>query len=323
MRGRLSASDAPHESAASASDAATREGAAGRLPPRIAFLGFGLIGGSIAMALRAAGSRATIAAWTPEGHGPAEGLRRGLLDTAAATAATAIDGAGMVVLAGPPLAVVELLDELGGPLRATLADGAVITDVASTKGLVVERAASLGLPFVGGHPMAGRETTGVDAATPSLFVDRPWVVTPLADTEPGQVDLVDALATAAGAHPFRMTAEEHDVAVAAISHLPLVVAAAMAESVATSSVGGSTWPLARRLAAGGWSDMTRLARGDPEMGAGILATNAEAVIDRLRSLRDTLDAWIALLEVRDEAHAQTLQGRLGAAREALDRDTGA
>jgi prephenate dehydrogenase len=97
----------------------------------------------------------------------------------------------------------------------------------------------------------------------------------------------------------------------------------MAESVATSTVGGSTWPLARRLAASGWSDMTRLAHGDPEMGAGILATNADAVTDRLRSLRDTLDAWIALLEVRDDAHAQTLQGRLGAAREALDRDPSA
>jgi prephenate dehydrogenase len=105
--------------------------------------------------------------------------------------------------------------------------------------------------------------------------------------------------------------------VASISHLPLVVAAALVESVAGRSVGGSSWPLARRLAATGWSDMTRLAKGDPEMGAGILATNADAVTTSLRDLRRTLDTWIELLEAGAEVHAPDLQGRLRAARNAL------
>ena len=156
-------------------DSARRAAASG-LPDRVAFLGFGLIGGSIALALREAGSAARIAAWTPDGNGPAEGLRRGLLDAAPASAAEALDGAGLVVLAGPPLAILASLGELAGALRGVLVEGATITDVASTKAVITTTAADLGLPFVGGHPMAGRETTGVGSATADLFHDRPWVI---------------------------------------------------------------------------------------------------------------------------------------------------
>lgn len=295
-----------------------RRAAVARLPGRIAFLGFGLIGGSIALALRDAGSSAELTAWTPVGAGPAEGLRRGLLDSVQSDPAAAIEGAGLVVLAGPPLSVLGALDVLAGPLRPRLADGATITDVASTKGRIVKRGGALGLPFVGGHPMAGREKSGVSAATADLFGGRPWVIVPPDGAAANQVEVVEALALGTGAVPIRMTADEHDAAVATISHLPLVVAAALVESVAGPSVGGSTWPLARRLAATGWSDMTRLAKGDPEMGAGILATNADAVTASLRDLRRTLDTWIELLEAGAEQHAPDLQGRLQAARTALD-----
>jgi prephenate dehydrogenase len=296
-----------------------RASAAARLPSRIAFLGFGLIGGSIALALRESGSAANLTAWSPSGTGPAEGLRHGILDEAASSAAAAITGAELVILAAPPLAVVAAIDELVGPLAPALAADATITDVASTKGRVLQRARGNGLRFVGGHPMAGRETSGFGAAEARLFVDRPWVVVPSEAATPVDVDRVEALAAATGARPIRMTADEHDAAVASISHLPLVVAAALVESVAGPSVGGATWPLARRLAATGWSDMTRLAKGDPEMGAGILATNAGAVTASLKSLRETLDTWIELLEAQD-AHTPELRGRLGAARAALQQE---
>jgi len=296
-----------------------RAAAAGRLPSRIAFLGFGLIGGSIALALREAGSAAFLTAWSPSGAGPAEGLRLGILDAAASSAAEATTGAELVILAGPPLAVVATVDDLAGPLRTALAADATITDVASTKGRVLGRAVGTGLRLVGGHPMAGRETSGVGAADARLFVDRPWVVVPSEAATPADIDRVEALAVATGARPIRMSADDHDAAVASISHLPLVVAAALVESVAGPSVGGATWPLARRLAATGWSDMTRLARGDPEMGAGILATNAGAVTASLKSLRDALDTWIDLLEAED-AHTPELRGRLGAARAALQQE---
>ena len=287
---------------------------------RIAFLGFGLIGGSIASALRGAGSTARLAAWTPTGAGPAEGVRLGLLDAAAPDAAGAIEGADLVIIAGPPLAILDAIGDLGGPLRGRLAAGATITDVASTKGAICHAADEAGLRFVGGHPMAGRETTGVGAATAELFVDRPWVLVPGKHATARDVARVEALAIGVGARPMRLSADEHDAAAAAISHLPLVLAAALVESVASSVEGAPSWPLARMLAASGWRDMTRLARGDPAMGAGILATNPQRVVDRLVALRAAIDAWIGGLD--GEPDPQAIRARLEAARAALDGRAG-
>jgi prephenate dehydrogenase len=116
-----------------------------------------------------------------------------------------------------------------------------------------------------------------------------------------------------------MAAGEHDAAVAAISHLPLVLAASLVESVAGAPEGARTWPTARELTATGWRDMTRLALGDPEMGAGILATNAGSVAERLRALRGAIDAWLDLLDAGDEGvDAGKVRERLQAARRVLD-----
>lgn len=306
-------------------DAARRE-AATKLPDRIAFLGFGLIGGSIALALRDAGSTARLVAWTPDGNGPAEGVRRGSLDAAPATAAEALEGAGLVVLAGPPLAILETLGDLAGSLRGALAEDATITDVASTKAVIAATAEDLGLPFVGGHPMAGRETTGVGSATADIFHDRPWVIVATEGTHGVHVERVEALAIATGAGPVHMDAIEHDLAVAAISHLPLIAAAALVEGVTADA---KRWPAAHRLAASGWRDMTRLARGDADMGAGIIATNARPIAGHLRAYRDTIDAWLTDLEaITDESQpvvpgrerVAALRARLAEARATLERD---
>lgn len=291
-----------------------RTAALALLPERICFLGLGLIGGSIALALRAAGSRARLVAWTPSLAGPEEALRAGAVDEVAVVPEAAMAGAGLVILAGPPLAVVELL-ELGaaaGPWGA-LAPHAVVTDVASTKTRVVDAASNSGLPFVGGHPMAGRETSGFGAATADLFAGRPWVVVESASAPAGGAELVEALAVAVGARPVRMGAEAHDAAVAAISHLPLVAAAALVEAVTSDAAG---WEAAAPLAASGWRDVTRLARGDVDMGTGILATNGPAVAARLRAYRSAIDGWIDALETG--ADAEPLRQRLAAARAALE-----
>lgn len=302
--------------------AMTRGEAAGRLPARIAFLGFGLIGGSIAAALRSAGGRGSrLVAWTPGGGGPAEGVRRGLIDEAALTVDAALEGAELVVLAGPPLAIVETFERESSALRALADATATITDVGSTKAKIVRAAAEAAVPFVGGHPMAGRETSGAAAASAELFVDRPWVVVPGAGARPADVERVERLARATGARPVLLDAEQHDRAVAAISHVPLVVAATLVEAIAERGAeGGADWSLARSLAATGWSDMTRLAKGDPGMGAGILATNGEAVAAGLRSMRDALDAWIERLE-RDPADPG-IRARLEHARRALLSEAG-
>ena len=273
----------------------------------VSLLGLGQIGGSVAHAALAAGFAARVRAWTPWGRGPAVAESHGI--EAATSLEEAVRGADLIVLAAPPLACLDLLDQLaagaGGPLGE-----AVVTDVASTKAAIVERADRLGLRFVGGHPMAGREASGYDAADPGLFRDRPWIVTPGTSSDAAAIGRVEALAAACGARAVRMAASDHDVAVALISHAPLVVSAAVAEAATDRP----EWSVARSLAAGGWAGLTRLARGDPEMGAGILATNRAATAAALRAFGAAIDAWIELLE--GDADAVTLRARLAAARDA-------
>jgi prephenate dehydrogenase len=286
---------------------------------RIAFLGLGLIGGSIALALRARpeAERDRLVAWSPAGGGPRAALVGGTIDEVAADPGDAVAGADLVVLAAPPLATAALVDLIAALPPGTLHPATTITDVASTKGAIVSRADAAGLPFVGGHPMAGRETSGYGAATAGLFVERPWVVVPGRHARPGDVARVEELALACGAHPLAMTAAAHDAAAAAISHAPLVVAVALVEAVAGTAASGPAdgWDDARRLAASGWKDMTRLARGDAEMGAGILATNGPATAARLRALRTRLDAWVAALETEGSVDADGIRRALADARD--------
>ena len=281
---------------------------------RVAFLGLGLIGGSIARALRARAPAGAfeLVAWTPTGVGPAHALAEGVIDRIAALPSEALDGADLVVLAAPAADCLALLDELAGPWRASLTTDAVITDVASTKGAVVLRGTALGLRFVGGHPMAGRETSGFAAADAALLLDRPWVVVPT--TDDAAVARVEDLATSTGARPVRLAAAAHDAAVAAISHVPLVVAASLAEAMSSAP----DWPVAASLAAGGWRDTTRVARGEVAMGTGILTTNAEPVAARLRALIDVLEAWADELERPGGPDATAIAARLRDARDHLE-----
>lgn len=289
----------------------------------VAFLGFGLIGGSIARALRGAGGSPDLrlVAWTPNGTGPERAVADGVLDAAAHSPAEAIGGADLIVLAAPPLDCLGLLDELGGPGRASLARGVTITDVASTKAAIVVRAASHGLPFVGGHPMAGRETSGYGAATADLFVDRPWVVVRGDGATERDVHAVEALALACGARPIGMDAAAHDAAVAGTSHLPLILAAALVEAVVGADAGADRTdrPFLPELTAGGWRDMTRLARGDVVMGTGIIVTNGPALAGRIRDVRSVLDGWLAELDRPGGPDEGAVADRLQAVRDRLER----
>lgn len=297
----------------------------GESPRRIAFLGFGLIAGSVARALAARpllGARPALVAWSPSNGGPEAAARDGVLDAAAADPGTALRGADLVVLGAPPLETMELLEALGGPLRAGLAADAVVTDVASTKARIVAAADAAGVRFVGGHPMAGREVAGYGSALPDLFAGRPWILVPGAAADDVAVDRVAWLAAACGARPLRMGAAEHDAAAAAISHLPLLVAAALAEAVAGAETEQLGWPAAAPLAASGWRDMTRLARGDARMGAGIAATNGAPLLEGLRGLRAAVDGWIAELERDGGPDPARLEARLRAVRDRLERASG-
>jgi prephenate dehydrogenase len=292
-------------------------------PIRVAFLGFGLIAGSIARALRTVGPptwrAARLSAWSPSGLGPRTAVEDGIINDAAEDPSAALVGADVVVLAPPPLQLLGLIEALGGDLREHLSPTTVVTDVGSTKAAVIAAADRAGLRFVGGHPMAGREVSGYAAATPDLFVGRPWVVVPSARAQRGDRRLVEELAAACGARPVSLSAREHDAAVAGISHLPLVAAAALVEAVAgTARTPEPGWELASGLAAGGWRDMTRLARGDVVMGVGIAATNAGPLAVRIRSLQSALDGWLEELERDGGPDPARLEARLREARERLE-----
>ena len=287
---------------------------------RIAILGLGLIGGSLARALREAPAYAgaELVAWTPSGTGPREALAAGVIDAVAVDPLDAVHGAAIVILAAPPLACAALVRRLGAEPMATLAGRATVTDVASTKAGLTAAAVEAGIPFVGGHPMAGRETSGFGAADAGLFRGRPWVITEaVGGGDPGAVR---SLALACGAVPVELDAAEHDRLVASISHLPLLASVALVEAVAgTTADPVSDWPAAAGLAATGWRDATRLARGDATMGAEIAASNAEAIAAVLRRLRACLDEWLELLDAPGGPDAEAMRERLAAARARLDR----
>jgi prephenate dehydrogenase len=286
---------------------------------RVGIVGFGLIGGSIARALRAhARGDWTVVAWSPSGVGPRLAAERGEV-VAASRASDAIRDAELIVLAAPPLQCLALIDELAAGELGTAAPSAVVTDVASTKRRIVERGRAKGVRFVGGHPMAGLERTGYAAATGDLFVDRPWVVCPTSDED--AVARVEALARTVGARPIQFDAVTHDLAVAAVSHLPIIVSAALVESV-LGTEGGSDEQraVARALAASGWRDMTRLARGDAGMAADIAVTNADELAVRVRAFKNVIEDWLTELERGAGPDGDLIRDRLSEIRALLEAD---
>ena len=292
-------------------------------------LGLGLIGGSIVRALRTQqatapagdGQSIEIVAWSPSNRGPAAALAEGTVDAAPRPLADAVLDADLIVLAAPPLDCIWLLSELTGPVRYAVRQGATLTDVASTKVAILDHANALTARFVGGHPMAGSETSGYGAGTDDLFHDRPWVIVPGQAAGSDDIARVEWLARAVGARPVHLGAAAHDRAVAGISHLPLVLAAALVEAVAgRPDAPADGWPDARQLAASGWRDMTRLARGDVDMGSGIAVSNAAELSARIRELRDVLDGWLADLDpAAGGPDARALEARLTAAKAVLER----
>ena len=288
---------------------------------RVSIAGFGLIGGSIARALHERGEPGQwhVTAWSRNQAPAQKGLADGVVEVAAASLGEAVRGADLVILAAPPLVCLDLIDELGGPLRGAMSEDCTVTDVASAKARIVARADAVELPFIGGHPMAGRELSGYGAALPDLFVGRPWVTVLGQYARLCDGERIGELIEACGALQIPMHAAPHDSAVAAISHMPLIISAALVEAVA----GGpgepehADWRAAGALAATGWAGMTRLARGEPGMGAGIAATNSAAIAGRLRDVRAVIDAWLSELEGDGGPDADALLARFSSARERL------
>jgi prephenate dehydrogenase len=249
------------------------------VPGRVLVAGAGLIGTSVALALRASGADV----WVSDRD---QGTARLAADLGAGTAISDLREAkglaDVAVLAMPPAAVAASLafaQEYG------VAD--VYTDVASVKGLPVQRARELGCDltsYVPGHPLAGRERHGPAAARADLFLGRTWALCPLAETSVAAVEAVTSLVLACGADPVTTDADTHDRWVALISHAPHLVAAAMAARLAPSAVSVD----ALKLAGQGLRDVTRVAAGDSALWTEILLANPGPVAEVVGAVADDL-----------------------------------
>ena len=255
---------------------------------RVAIIGMGLIGGSIGLALRKKRAAVKVIGYDP-GNGVCDrACRIGAIDQCYDTLEDTVRGAELVILATPVGAMHRLLQELA----PVLSPGTVVTDVASTKAQVISWAEEL-LPedvtFVGGHPMAGREVSGIDVADATLFRERIYCLTPTAHTPPAAVSKVCSLVEILGARVRFLDAAAHDEQVAGISHLPFLASVALMNTVAEDS----TWHDAALLAASGFRDASRLAAGNPEMYRDICLTNSATIVG-------WLDKYIESLQVLRE-----------------------
>lgn len=267
---------------------------------RVCVIGIGLIGGSFGAACRALEDAPHVLGVDTDPETVAAAVELGAVDEAAvagspeSTAWLSPGGADLVVIATPARAASDWLELLGE--RGF--DG-VVTDVASTKAGVVAAARkhlANASQFVGGHPMAGSERSGVRAAKATLFDGAYWLLTPAADTAPDAFRRVHSLVSSLGARVVSVDAKRHDEAVAVVSHVPHVAAAALCE-VAGAHAGEGRALL--RLAAGGFKDTTRIAAGSPDLWTGICLDNAEALSSALRELRLSLGEFEAMVRGRD------------------------
>ena len=270
---------------------------------RVTIIGLGLMGGSLGLALRQARAAEQVIGYDP-GRGVCEQASRvGAIDRSYNELAEAVKGAELIILATPVGTMRTLFQEL-----ATLATpGAVITDIASTKNQVISWAEEFlpgNLYFVGGHPMAGKELSGVEAADPTLFQNCTYCLTPTRKTSPAALNKVSQMIEMLGARVRFLEPAEHDGQVAQVSHLPFVAAAALMNTIAS----GNSWGDSSLLASTGFRDTTRLAAGSPEMYRDICLTNSEALVRSLDDYLATLRAFRERIATRDP-HLQELFAR--------------
>jgi len=279
---------------------------------RLALIGVGLIGGSLALALRQAGAVGSITGYSRRAHHREEAQRIGIVDRAVDDPATAVADADMVVVATPVSVIAPMLDAI----RDNLPAQAVITDVGSVKGSVVESANRLGAAinrFVPGHPIAGTERSGPTAAQPDLFRGRRVVLTPTMQSDPEAVAQVHEMWGAVGALVSEMDAVRHDEIFAATSHLPHALAYCLVDMLAAES--GELL----QYTGGGFQDFTRIASSDPEMWRDICLANRPALVRQLRDYGNRLEELTELVERADGDRLLELFQR---AKQARDRITG-
>lgn len=279
---------------------------------RLCVIGLGLIGGSLALALQRARWCRQVVGCARRDATVRQAKALGIVQEGYTDPARAVAGADMVVLAVPMGAMAPVMSALA----PVLGEDTVVTDVGSVKGAVIEAAQRVfgDIPsrFVPGHPVAGTERSGVEAAFDSLFQGRHVILTPVQQTAPGALAQVTAMWEACGATVSRMAVTEHDRVLAATSHLPHMLAYALVDSLARRDDG----PQMFRYAAGGFRDFTRIASSDPVMWRDICLTNRQALLRAMDAFSEDLSTLRKAIESGD---AQVLEAIFSSAKAARDR----
>ncbi|MCB9136784.1 MAG: prephenate dehydrogenase [Caldilineaceae bacterium] len=281
---------------------------------RITVIGLGLMGASLCMDLSREGLCREVRGVARRTRTVLDAFFSGAVDLATNDLHTGVMGADVVILATPVWSIIDMLEEIGPYLWP----GALIMDMGSTKAEICAAMARLpsGIQPIGGHPMTGKETSGFDAAEPGLYQGATWVLSPLERTSPPALELAHELVLAVGARPVVLEPTRHDRLVAAISHLPYLLASALVDAV--SAVGAAD-PLVWDLAAGGFRDTSRVAASDTRMFLDILATNRAAILEQVDRFAAELGELRGLLRDEDEAGLRTKLEQSERARQLWDQ----
>jgi prephenate dehydrogenase len=281
---------------------------------RVLVIGLGLIGGSLARALKDRRVCAHVLGNSRSPDTVTKALERGVIDVGSnhlPELLSQLKENDVVVIATPTLSVKIILEQLLGVVER----GVIITDVASVKGSVVNDAKAVygAVPqkFIPGHPIAGSEKNGIDAVNPDLFVRHEVILTPLENSDPSAINIVKDLWKAVGAEVSQMAVEEHDAVLALTSHLPHMLAYTLVDTLAERSRNNSIF----RYAAGGFKDFTRIASSDPTMWHDIALANRDALLGGLAEFEEHLAGLRRAIESGDGEYLHTLFYRAKEARD--------
>ena len=279
----------------------------------IIIIGLGLVGGSLALALKSAGFTGTIRGFDRDSENVAAAFAKGAIDIVATSLPDALSDEGLIIVATPLGAYAELFSEI-----AVLAQGRrfLVSDVGSVKGYVAKLAIDYmpEVAFIGGHPMAGSEKNGFWAANPYLFENAYYFLAPAENSDSRHFEQLQRVITTLGALPITITPDEHDRIVARISHLPHITAALVANTLAT----GDSINYAA-FAGGGFRDTTRIAAGLPELWRDILLLNRQAVLPELQRLEQQLGEIREIIASENGAALQDFLTKAKFVREGLPK----
>jgi prephenate dehydrogenase len=280
----------------------------------VAILGLGLIGGSLARALRQSGFSQRFMAYGPREPSLRRGVELGVVDSYTLDIEEVLEQADIIVVCTPTLVAADMLRQLL-PHLGKAGSGPVVTDAASVKGnlrdAAIELTGAMPPQLVLGHPIAGSEHSGVEASRADLFLDHRVILTPAAGNDPAAVELVRNMWASTGAEVVEMGVDAHDAVLAATSHLPHLLAYALVDALAQSEVSEDIFG----FAAGGFRDFTRIASSDPVMWRDIAIANRDALLRAIDSFSAHLGQLRTAVQAQD---AEQLFATFSRAKQARD-----